>query len=80
MLNLAEHAQLLSMKNVLIVGIFIFMTKWNFMLSWVEHEKSLMTSGPDAKFCARFRGIQGSRYRSPLSPFAQKNKIWHKKS
>ena len=21
---------------------------------------------------------QGSRYRSPLSPFAQKNKIWHK--
>ena len=22
---------------------------------------------------------QGSRYRSPLSPFAQKNKIWHKK-
>ena len=23
--------------------------------------------------------IQGSRYRSPLSPFAQKNKIWHTK-
>ena len=28
------------MKKVLIIGIFIFMTKWNFMLSWVEHEKS----------------------------------------
>ena len=24
--------------------------------------------------------MQGSRYRSPLPPFAQKNKIWHKKS
>ena len=24
--------------------------------------------------------VQGSRYRSPLSPFAQKNKIWHKKN
>ena len=23
------------------------MTKWNFMLSWVEHEKSFITSGPD---------------------------------
>ena len=28
------------MKKVLIVGIFIFMTKWNFMLSWAKHEKS----------------------------------------
>ena len=36
MLNSAEHPQLLSMKKVLIVGIFIFMTKWNFMLRWVE--------------------------------------------
>ena len=26
------------------------------------------------------KAIQGSGYRSPLSPFAQKNKIWHKKS
>ena len=36
----------LSMKKVLIVGIFIFMTKWNFMLSWGEHEKSFITLGP----------------------------------
>ena len=27
-------------------GIFIFMTKWNFMLSWVEHEKTFISSGP----------------------------------
>ena len=35
----------LSMKKVLFLFL-IFMTKWNFMLSWVEHEKSLITSGP----------------------------------
>ena len=47
------HAQLswacsaeLSMEKVLIVGFFIFMTKWNFMLSWVEHEKSFISSRP----------------------------------
>ena len=35
MLNSAEHAQLSwAWKGVLIVDIFIFMTKWNFMLSW----------------------------------------------
>ena len=34
------------MKKVLIFGIFIFMTKWNFMLNWIEHEKSFITSGP----------------------------------
>ena len=33
------------MKKVLIVGIFIFMTKWNFMLSWVEHEKKVLIVG-----------------------------------
>ena len=26
----------------------MFMTKWNFMLSWVEHEKSFITSGPES--------------------------------
>ena len=35
------------MKKVLIVGIFIFMTKLNCMLSSVEHEKSFITSGSD---------------------------------
>ena len=35
----------MSMKKVF-WGIFILMTKWNFMLSWVEHEKSFITSKP----------------------------------
>ena len=48
MLNSAEHAQLsLAWKKVLIIGMFIFMTKWNFMPNWVEYEKSFITSGPD---------------------------------
>ena len=57
MLNSAEHETFhaqrswaysaeLNMKKVLIAGIFIFMTKWNFMLSWAEHDKSSITSGP----------------------------------
>ena len=29
-----------------IVGILTFMSRKNFMLSWVEHEKSFITSGP----------------------------------
>ena len=29
-----------------IVGILPFMSKINFVLIWVEHEKSFMTSGP----------------------------------
>ena len=33
----------LSMKNALIVGIFILMTKWNF--SWVEHGKKIYNLG-----------------------------------
>ena len=31
------------------------------------------------KMAITLNRTQGSRYRSPLSPFAQKNKIWHKK-
>ena len=25
-----------------------FMSNWNFMVSWVEHEKSFITLGPDS--------------------------------
>ena len=35
------------MKMPTIVGIFIFISIENFMLSWIEHEKSFITSGPD---------------------------------
>ena len=34
------------MKVQTIVGIFIFISKENFKLIWVEHENSFMTSGP----------------------------------
>ena len=37
---------LISMKMPIIVGIFIFISGENFMLSWVEQEKSFITSGP----------------------------------
>ena len=30
-----------------IVGILTFMSRKNFMLNWVENEKSFITSGPD---------------------------------
>ena len=37
---------LINNKMPTIVGILIFMSRKNFMLSLVEHEKSLITSGP----------------------------------
>ena len=37
---------LLTMPNSFFVGIFIFISRENFMLSWVEHEKSFITLGP----------------------------------
>ena len=36
-----------SMKEFAIVSNLRFISRKNFMLSWVEHEKSLLTSGPD---------------------------------
>ena len=36
----------LSLKNAEILDIFILMSIWNFMLSWVEYEKFFITSGP----------------------------------
>ena len=35
-----------NVKMPTIVGILIFMSRINLMLSWVEHEKSFITSGP----------------------------------
>ena len=37
---------LINVKMPTIVGILTFMSMINFMLSWVEHEKSFITSGP----------------------------------
>ena len=38
---------LINVKMPTIVGILTFISIINFMLSWVEHEKSFITSGPD---------------------------------
>ena len=48
MLNIAEHEILFAnrYKNATIVGIFIFISRENFMLSRVYHGKSSITSGP----------------------------------
>ena len=35
----------LKAKNFFI-SILVFMSSWNFLLSWVEHKKRLITSGP----------------------------------
>ena len=47
------------MKMPTIVGIFIFISRENFMLSWVEHEKSFITSGPDCQWapCKYIRSL-----------------------
>ena len=37
---------LINVKMPTIVGILTFMSRNNFMLSWVEHEKSVIPSGP----------------------------------
>ena len=42
-----EISLLINMKMPTIVGIFILISRENFMLSYVEHEKRLITSGSD---------------------------------
>ena len=39
----------LKAVNFFICRYFSFMSSWNFLLSWVEHEKSFITSGPGLK-------------------------------
>ena len=39
---------LINIKMPTIVGILTFMSRINFMLSWVENENSFITSGPAA--------------------------------
>ena len=47
MLNSAEPAQLSWARNKFYsFSIFILKANWNFMLNWVEHKKSFITSGP----------------------------------
>ena len=47
LLNIAKHENFSANKYETIVGIFIVISRENFMLSLIEHEKSSITSGPD---------------------------------
>ena len=42
---------LINIKMPTIVGILIFISRKNFMLNWVEYEKSFITSGPGVFMC-----------------------------
>ena len=59
---------LINAKMPTIVGILIFISRINFMLSWVEHEKSFITSRPGfcckaAKLCQNiFQSILLAKY------------------
>ena len=37
-----QHLRDLKQETSLFAGILVFMSSWNFMLSWVEHEKSFI--------------------------------------
>ena len=41
--------QLITVKMPTIVGILTFMSRKNFMLTWAEHEKCFITSGPGGR-------------------------------
>ena len=49
-INLAKK----NVKMSTIVGILTFMSRVNFVLSWVEHEKSFITSGPGLEIIELF--------------------------
>ena len=51
-----------NVKMPTIVGILIFMSRKNFMLNSVEHEKSFITSGPDESCWGRCRDKILDRY------------------
>ena len=48
-LNSAEHE--IYPANKFIHLLAIFMSSWNFVLSWVEHEKSFISPGPGLTEC-----------------------------
>ena len=54
---------LINIKMPTAVYILIFISKINFMLNWVEHEKCFMTSGPWL-----FHYVKGSGSEQPSSP------------
>ena len=48
LLNIAEHENFSANKYENVgVGVFIFISRENFMLGWAEHEKRFITSEPE---------------------------------
>ena len=46
----------LKQETSLFVSVLVFMSSWNFLLSWVEHEKSFITSGQVPKEMLKMKG------------------------
>ena len=53
---------LINVKMPKIVGILTFMSRINFVLSSVEHEKSFITSGPDVVLPSSLESLSLSNY------------------
>ena len=52
----------INVKMPLIVGILIFMSRINLVMSLVEHGKSFITSGPDVGIIVRSRTVELGLY------------------
>ena len=77
---------LINMKMPTIVGIFVFISRENFMLSLVEHEKSFITLGPGQTvsiwFCLRCFWschciLDISLSMSDVFSYVSENRFWH---
>ena len=53
---------LINVKMPTIVGILTFMSRINFVLSWVEYEKSFISSGPGSKDIVHGYSLLGCHY------------------
>ena len=52
MINTTSKRLKLKHETFSVFGILVFMSSWNFVLSWVEHENSFINSGPVLIECA----------------------------
>ena len=58
---------LINVKMPTIVGILTFMSRINFVLSWLEHEKSFITSGPEFLLLLKILQINVAIYGKEIS-------------
>ena len=70
-----KFSLLINMKIRTIVGIFIFISRENFMLSWGEHEKSFTTSGPGGRLWCLLAESMGTREYIFIAPDKQNTDI-----